>query len=68
MDSLSGKNGNPVIIPIPGASHESRVRENSKVVMLDEQEMAHLGAILKEFSPMGGRYPSKIPLILSTNK
>jgi pyridoxine 4-dehydrogenase len=54
--TLSGKNGLPVIIPIPGASSEGRVRENSAHVTLTSGEMAEIDGILKEYSPKGNRY------------
>jgi pyridoxine 4-dehydrogenase len=46
----------PVIIPIPGASNDKRVKENSKVVDLTEQEMAEIDEILKTFTVAGDRY------------
>ncbi|CAG8958718.1 hypothetical protein HYFRA_00011561 [Hymenoscyphus fraxineus] len=54
----SKKNGNPVIIPIPGATTESRILENvkSKDVVLSESDVAAIDEILKGFTPTGGRY------------
>ena len=46
----------PVIIPIPGASSEKRVRENSKDVKLSEEEMAEIQKILDGFQVSGTRY------------
>jgi pyridoxine 4-dehydrogenase len=54
--TLSGKNGLPVLIPIPGASSDGRVRENSANITLTDGEMAEIETILKEFTPKGGRY------------
>lgn len=53
---LSKKDGNPEIIPIPGASTEARVAENSKNVTLSEQDAAEIDKILKTFPVEGGRY------------
>jgi pyridoxine 4-dehydrogenase len=56
--TLSGKNGLPVLIPIPGASSDGRVRENSANITLTSDEMAEIQSILNEFAPKGGRYGS----------
>jgi pyridoxine 4-dehydrogenase len=48
--------GMPVMIPIPGASSEKRVKENSKVVELTTQDMAEIDEILKTFTVSGTRY------------
>jgi pyridoxine 4-dehydrogenase len=53
---LSKKDGNPEIIPIPGATTETRVAENSKNVTLTDQEAAEIDKILKSFPVEGGRY------------
>jgi pyridoxine 4-dehydrogenase len=53
--SLSGRNGMPIIIPIPGASTEQRVLENSKEVDLTEEEMLEIESILKENKVIGAR-------------
>ncbi|KAF2401361.1 Aldo/keto reductase [Trichodelitschia bisporula] len=52
----SERNGNPVIIPIPGASSESRVKENSADITLTEEEFAEIESIRKNFKPVGERY------------
>jgi len=54
--ALSGRNGLPTIIPIPGASSEERVRENTTNVSLTEDELSEIENILKEFTPIGDRY------------
>jgi pyridoxine 4-dehydrogenase len=54
--SLSEKNGNPVIIPIPGATMEERIVENAKEVALNDQELKEIDSILKSFNVVGGRY------------
>lgn len=53
---LSKKDGNPEIIPIPGATTEARVSENSKNVTLKAEEVAEIEKILKSFTVEGGRY------------
>jgi pyridoxine 4-dehydrogenase len=60
--TLSGQNGLPVLIPIPGASSEGRVRENSANITLTSGEMAEIQSILKEFAPKGGRYMAQAHL------
>jgi len=54
---LSRKDGNPVIIPIPGATTEARVIENSKDVALSSGEVAEIDSILETFEVAGARYP-----------
>ena len=53
---LSLKNGNPVIIPIPGATTEARIFENVKEVEFSEKDIAEVDAILASFTVEGGRY------------
>ena len=53
---LSKKNGNPEIIPIPGATTEARVAENSKNITLTDGEAAEIDKILESFPVEGGRY------------
>lgn len=52
------KDGMPVFIPIPGASHADRVRENTVQIELTEQEVDEIDAILKKLPAAGGRYPA----------
>ncbi|TID21272.1 Aldo/keto reductase [Venturia nashicola] len=52
----SGRDGLPLIIPIPGSSTAARVEENSKDVTLTEAELEELNDILRNFTPVGGRY------------
>lgn len=54
--NLSGKNGNPVVIPIPGATSEERVAENAKEIALNDQDIAEIDSILKSFNVAGERY------------
>jgi len=59
--ALSRRPGMPLIIPIPGATTEARVEENSKLVDITDDEMAQIDAILAKFTPAGERYPSIFP-------
>lgn len=52
----SKSNGNPEIIPIPGASTEARVKENATDVQLTEAELANIQSILNKCEVVGGRY------------
>jgi pyridoxine 4-dehydrogenase len=54
--NLSERDGNPVIIPIPGAVSAERVAENAKEVALGGKEIAEIDSILKSFSVVGDRY------------
>ncbi|KAH7330100.1 NADP-dependent oxidoreductase domain-containing protein [Rhexocercosporidium sp. MPI-PUGE-AT-0058] len=56
--SISKKDGNPEFIPIPGATTESRVLENSKDVTLSGEELKAIDSILSSFSVVGDRYDS----------
>lgn len=57
---LSKKDGNPVIIPIPGATTVDRILENSKVIDLSSEEVAAIDSILKGFEVAGHRYPAAL--------
>lgn len=52
----SGKEGMPTIIPIPGATTSTRVKENMKPAKLDESDMKELAEILDKFPIVGDRY------------
>lgn len=54
--SLSRKNGNPEIIPIPGSANVDRVNENSKYIPLSEKDLVEIDSILRSFEVVGGRY------------
>ncbi|KFY17015.1 hypothetical protein V492_00943 [Pseudogymnoascus sp. VKM F-4246] len=54
--SLSQKNGNPEIIPIPGSATVERVNENAKHVPLSKEDLAEIESILQSFKVAGGRY------------
>jgi pyridoxine 4-dehydrogenase len=53
---LSKKDGNPEIIPIPGATTAARVEENAKDVLLSSSELSKIDSILKKFEVAGDRY------------
>lgn len=54
---IARRPGMPEIIPIPGATTAARVKENSTIVELTDEEMAELDAVLAKFTVAGGRYP-----------
>ena len=60
VHGLGKKSGNPVFVPIPGATTEARVKENMKVVDLSPQEEAEIDKILKSFVVQGTRYPEQM--------
>jgi len=53
---LSKKDGNPEIIPVPGATKPERVYENAKEVELTSSDSAEIDSILESFEVAGGRY------------
>jgi len=61
---LSKKNGNPEIVPIPGATKVERVRENAKDVGLTSSDEAAIDSILKSFSVQGGRYGGPLAALM----
>jgi pyridoxine 4-dehydrogenase len=56
VKALSGRNGMPTIIPIPGATTVERVLENGKDVDLTQEEMQEIERILKDNEVKGARY------------
>ncbi|KAI1454754.1 putative aldo/keto reductase [Annulohypoxylon moriforme] len=56
----SKKSGMPLIIPIPGARSEARVRENVVAVDLSEEDLKTITAILDSFPVAGDRYPAAV--------
>jgi pyridoxine 4-dehydrogenase len=52
----SGRNGNGVIIPIPGAEKPEWAAENCKQVNLTEEDLQKLDEISKRMPIQGGRY------------
>ncbi|KAK4042193.1 NADP-dependent oxidoreductase domain-containing protein [Parachaetomium inaequale] len=59
--SLARRPGMPTIIPIPGSTSVSRVRENAVQVELTDAEMAAIDGILDKFEVKGERYPGYFP-------
>ena len=57
--AISAQPGMPVIIPIPGASSEKRVRENSTDVKLTNGEGEEIQKILDNFVVSGTRYHAR---------
>ncbi|KAL8712619.1 MAG: hypothetical protein Q9220_003150 [cf. Caloplaca sp. 1 TL-2023] len=55
----SGREGVGEIVPIPGATRGERVRENSEVVVLTEEEWREVETIRKEAEVVGARYPGE---------
>lgn len=56
----SGKNGLAEILPIPGATTESRVKENAAPVKLNDEDLTLISDILKKFPVQGHRYPEQL--------
>lgn len=56
VKSQSRKDGNPEIIPIPGATTAERVEENCTDIALTGEDLKGIELILKEFEVVGGRY------------
>jgi pyridoxine 4-dehydrogenase len=56
VKALSGRNGMPTIIPIPGAITVERVLENGRDVVLTQDEMEEIEGILKNNEVKGARY------------
>jgi len=56
VKAQSGRNGNPVIIPIPGATSIPRIKENMKEIDLTEEDLAVLEKLQKENPIKGARY------------
>ncbi|KAH8820183.1 putative pyridoxal reductase [Xylogone sp. PMI_703] len=62
--SMSGKDGNPIFIPIPGSGSESRILENTKEIELTAEELSELNHIISEFEVTGERYSGKQQTVL----
>lgn len=50
----------PTIVPIPGATTASRVRENMTVVELDSAYLRDIDMVLASFETAGHRYPDML--------
>ncbi len=61
VKTLGDKPGMPVIVPIPGATTESRARENAQPFDFTADELSAIDAILAKFTIAGERYPPGIP-------
>jgi pyridoxine 4-dehydrogenase len=60
VSGLSGRNGLGVIVPIPGATTEARVIENTKDVRLTDAEMQEIEDLLQTNKAVGERYPAAV--------
>lgn len=60
IKAKSGKNGMPVLIPIPGATTPARVDENCVDVDLSEADVKEIDALLEKAEVKGGRYPEAL--------
>ncbi|KAI6351818.1 hypothetical protein MCOR25_009728 [Pyricularia grisea] len=60
--SLSQRNGLPVIIPIPGATTVERVKENSTIIDLSDEEMTEIQNMISKYEIKGGRYADGHPI------
>ncbi|KAH8901478.1 voltage-gated shaker-like K+ channel, subunit [Thozetella sp. PMI_491] len=60
--AVSRRPGMPTIIPIPGATTVARVRENSKLIEISDDELAEIDAISAKFTVVGERYPPFIAM------
>lgn len=60
VKSFNGKPGMPTIIPIPGATTEERVVENSKDVPLTKEDLEEIDGILSRTVVIGDRYPGAL--------
>lgn len=56
LSALSGKNGNPVIIPLTGSSNKKRIIENMAIIELTTEDMDEIQSILGSFKVTGQRY------------
>ena len=61
----SGKEGMPVIIPIPGATTEKRVLENMRDVDLDAGDLKEIDAILEKAPVLGDRYGGPLAKLMN---
>lgn len=60
VEHMSGKNGLPQIIPIPGAITDKRVIENVQHIQLSESYLDEIDEILKTSEVIGGRYTTHL--------
>lgn len=62
VQSKSNRPSLPTIIPIPGATTVARVKENAKLIQLQEDEVKMLDTIVQSFDVAGPRYPDGVPI------
>jgi pyridoxine 4-dehydrogenase len=60
----SGRDGLPIIIPIPGTTTEKRLAENMKVVDLSEADLKALDEAVKKCSVAGARYGGPLATLM----
>jgi pyridoxine 4-dehydrogenase len=60
--SLAKKPGMPLIVPIPGSTVDTRVRENCQEFELTTAELSEIDEILARFEVVGERYPDSVPV------
>ena len=65
VKQCSGKNGLPVIIPIPGATTVERVAENMIDVTLTDEDLDEIDAILKKAPVIGDRYGGSLAAMMN---
>jgi len=54
--ACSGRNGGPIIIPIPGATTPERIHENNKKIDLSAEDMKVLDDLVEKCEVAGNRY------------
>lgn len=57
VKAQSGKDGMPLLIPIPGATTKERVEENMVDVELSKEEVKEIDELMASIEVEGGRYP-----------
>lgn len=57
--AMSGRDGLPTIIPIPGSITEEKVKENANPAKLTDEDLKSINDFLKSFEPIGMRYPEE---------
>ncbi|KAF4124059.1 pyridoxine 4-dehydrogenase [Geosmithia morbida] len=60
--SVSRRPDMPTVVPIPGATTASRVKENSTVIELSDADVEEIDSILDGFETAGRRYPAGAPI------
>lgn len=63
--AVSGKNGLPTIIPIPGATTPERVVENMSPVDLSSDDLERIQKITSTFKASGDRYPEMVKHLIN---